>query len=64
MVFPKSTMYGNLTDMGKFMSNLTQYNSNGRNTNDDAPDSLAMFASEYIDIGKRNNIVEAVRRFF
>lgn len=36
MVFPKRDMYGINTDMGKFMENLTTYNSSGRNANDDA----------------------------
>lgn len=49
LVFPKREMYGINTDMGKFMNNLTTYNSTGSNVNDDAPDSCAMFSNEIID---------------
>jgi predicted phage terminase large subunit-like protein len=49
LVFPKREMYGINTDMGKFMSNLTTYNSTGSNENDDAPDACAMFNNEIID---------------
>ena len=49
LVFPKRDMYGINTDMGKFMDNLTTYNSTGSNVNDDAPDSLALFGSEIIE---------------
>lgn len=49
MVFPRKGMFGINTDMGKFMENLTLYNNAGTNPNDDAPDSLSMFASEIIE---------------
>jgi len=49
MVFPGKGMYGVNTEMGKFMGNLTLYNSTGRNSNDDAPDSCALFGSEIIE---------------
>lgn len=49
MVFPDKTMYGINTDMGKFMDNLTTYNSTGVNPNDDAADSCALFGSEIIE---------------
>jgi len=49
MVFPKRDMYGINTDVGKFMSNLTTYNSTGSNANDDAPDACALSASEIIE---------------
>ena len=49
LVFPKKGMYGNATDMGKFMDNLTLYNATGQNPNDDAPDSCALFGSEIIE---------------
>ena len=42
-------MYGINTDIGRFMENLTLYNSDGTNLNDDAPDSAAMFCSEIIE---------------
>lgn len=49
MIFPKKGMYGINTHMGKFMDNLTTYNSTGANPNDDAADSCAMFGSEIIE---------------
>ena len=49
LVFPKKGMYGNATDMGRFMDNLTLYNATGQNSNDDAPDSCALFGSEIIE---------------
>lgn len=49
MVFPRKGMYGVNTDMGKFMDNLTTYNSTGANPNDDAADSCGMMASEVIE---------------
>lgn len=49
MIFPKKGMYGINTDMGKFMDNLTTYNSTGANPNDDAADSCGMLASEIIE---------------
>ena len=49
LVFPNKTMYGINTDIGKFMDNLTTYNSTGMNPNDDAADSCALFGSEVIE---------------
>lgn len=49
MVFPDKTMFGINTDVGKFMDNLTTYNSTGANPNDDAADSCALFGSEIIE---------------
>ncbi|MBO7528161.1 MAG: hypothetical protein J6T74_09795, partial [Clostridia bacterium] len=49
LVFPKREMYGINTDMGRFMDNLTTYNSTGANANDDAPDACSMFSNEIID---------------
>ena len=49
LVFPKKGMYGNATDIGRFMDNLTLYNATGQNPNDDAPDSCALFGSEIIE---------------
>ena len=60
MVFPKKGMYGINTDMGKFMENLTLYNNAGTNPNDDAPDSLSMFASEIIEENSQPQKAEAV----
>ena len=58
LVFPDREMYGVNTDMGKFMENLTTYNSSGMNPNDDAPDSCAMFGSEIIEENSQPQIAE------
>ena len=58
LVFPKKGMYGNATDMGKFMENLTLYNATGQNANDDAPDSCALFGSEIIEENSQPQIAE------
>lgn len=60
MVFPEKGMYGINTQMGMFMENLTSYNSEGTNTNDDAPDSCAMFGSEIIEENSVVQIAEAI----
>ena len=67
LVFPDKIMYGINTDMGKFMNNLTTYNSDGTNANDDAPDSSAMFCSEIIEENSQPQVAVAVpdiRQFF
>ena len=46
--FPSKNIIEPNSDMSKFMGNFTLYNSAGRNRNDDAPDSNAMFSSEII----------------
>ena len=38
--FPDKKMFSKISDLGKFMNNLTLYNSQGGNRNDDAPDRL------------------------
>ena len=48
--------------MSRFMSNLTLYNSSGRNVNDDAPDSNAMFTSEIIGEKAKPNYVKFTKR--
>ena len=58
LVFPDKIMYGINTDMGKFMNNLTTYNSDGTNANDDAPDSSAMFCSEIIEENSQPQVAE------
>ena len=66
LVFPEKTMYGINTDMGKFMDNLTTYNSTGTNPNDDAADSCAMFGSEIIEENSQPQIavpLDFVRQF-
>lgn len=67
LVFPDRNLYGLNTDMGKFMENLTTYNSTGINQNDDAPDSCAMFGSEIIEENSQPQIAEPidfVRQYF
>lgn len=49
LVFPKRDTFGENTEMGNFMINLTTYNHEGSNTHDDAPDSCALFCSEIIE---------------
>ena len=58
LVFPDRDMYGVNTDIGRFMENLTTYNSTGINSNDDAPDSCAMFGSEIIEENSQPQIAE------
>lgn len=58
LVFPEKGMFGVNTDMGKFMENLTSYNSEGTNPNDDAPDSCAMFGSEIIEENSQVQVAE------
>ena len=67
LVFPNKTMYGINTDIGKYMGNLTLYNSDGSNPNDDAPDSAAMFCSEIIEENSTPQIAEPlpdIRQYF
>lgn len=67
LVFPDRELYGVNTDMGKFMENLTTYNSTGTNANDDAPDSCAMFGSEIIEENSQPQVAEPlpfIREFF
>ena len=67
LVFPNKVMYGINTDIGKFMENLTLYNSDGSNPNDDAPDSAAMFCSEIIEENSQPQIAVAlpdIRKYF
>lgn len=64
LVFPKQEIIGLQSEMGKFMNNLTLYNSNGNNVNDDAPDSCAMFCHEIIDGGSKPQRVKPIWRLF
>lgn len=67
LVFPQRGMYGTNTAIGKFMDNLTTYNSTGTNSNDDAPDSCALFCSEVIEENSQPQIAEPmpfIRQFF
>lgn len=67
LVFPQRGMYGTNTAIGKFMDNLTTYNSTGTNSNDDAPDSCALFCSEVIEENSQPQVAEPlpfIRQFF
>lgn len=67
LVFPNKTMYGVNTDIGRYMENLTLYNSDGSNPNDDAPDSAAMFCSEIIEENSQPQVatpIPDIRQFF
>ena len=66
LVFPEKTMYGINTMVGKFMDNLTTFNSTGANPNDDAADSCALFGSEIIEENSKPQIAQPldfVRQF-
>ena len=58
LIFPQKNSYGENTHMGKFMINLTLYNSSGNNSNDDAPDSCALFCSEIIEENSTPQVAE------
>lgn len=58
MVFPAKNTFGENTHVGKFMNNLTSYNSSGSNANDDGPDSCALFASEIIEENSQPQIAQ------
>lgn len=62
--FPNKTLFGKTSDMGKLMSNLTLYNSQGMNRNDDAPDAISMFVSEVIGERYKNKKAKAIKRPF
>lgn len=62
--FPEKTLFGKISDMGKFMDNFTLYNSMGTNKNDDAPDSVAMFSSEIISERALAKRVQPIKRPF
>lgn len=62
--FPSKKLFGKISDMGKLMNNLTLYNSQGGNKNDDAPDSCALFTSEIIGEKHKTKRVKAIKRPF
>lgn len=64
IVFPERNLFPLKSDIGSFMDNLTVYNSQGRNINDDAPDSLAMFCSEIMEGGSLPARVKPIKRPF
>lgn len=58
LIFPQKNSFGENTHIGKFMTNLTTYNSGGNNPNDDAPDSCALFCSEIIEENSQPQVAE------
>ena len=64
IVFPERNLFPLKSDIGSFMDNLTVYNSQGRNLNDDAPDSLAMFCAEIMEGGSLPPRVRPIKRPF
>lgn len=67
LIFPKQSSFGENTDVGKFMQNLTTFNSTGTNANDDAPDSCALFCSEIIEENSTPQIAQpmiGIREYF
>lgn len=62
--FPDKKLFGKTSDLGKFMSNITLYNSQGTNRNDDAPDAAAMFVSEFIGEKYKPKKAKAIKRPF
>lgn len=64
IVFPSKNLLEGNTDINKYMQNITLYNSNGKNANDDAPDSAAMFCSEIVENRIRTAEIQTFQRFF
>lgn len=62
--FPSKNLIDANSDMSKFMQNFTLYNSDGRNKNDDAPDSNAMFTSEIISNKNKSSKAVVFKRIF
>ena len=59
--FPSKEMYAMNTQMGRFMNDLTSYNTGGRNAHDDAPESVCEFSWEIID--EQHNQKAKIRPF-
>lgn len=64
IVFPQKNMFGINTDMGKFMENLTLYNDDGRNANDDSADSSGLFTKEFVEGSSKPKRVKPIFRPF
>ena len=64
MVFPARDKFPIKSEMGQFMNNFTLYNSTGRNQHDDAPDSLALAAKEFIYDGIPKQKITIFKRPF
>ena len=64
IIFPERSLIPSKSDLGLFMDNMTLYNASGRNINDDAPDSEAMFSSEIIEEGSKPQRITVLKRPF
>lgn len=64
IVFPLKENTPIQSDMGEFMNTLTTYNSKGRNEHDDAPDSLGLATSEFIEEKSQGGKVIPLKRVF
>ena len=64
LVFPAKDKFPLKSDVGKFMNNLTLYNSNGRNQHDDAPDSLALYTKANVDESSNRVKISIFKRPF
>lgn len=62
--FPSKNCQEPNTDMYRFMQNFTLYNSSGRNVNDDAPDSNAMFTAYFVTGSSKPAKVKPFKREF
>ena len=60
--FPHKDLYPMNTQMGRFMSDFCGYNTGGRNSHDDAPESICEFAWEIID-GQHSRKVNKIKPF-
>ena len=64
IVFPLKENTPIQSDMGEFMNTLTTYNSKGRNEHDDAPDSLGLATSQFIEEKSQGGKVIPLKRIF
>lgn len=53
MVFPKFGMYAPSSQVGKALQCVYTYSYNKKNEHDDAPDSLALYSSKFLNTNKR-----------
>ena len=64
LVFPDKGTFPPNSDIGRMMDNLTKYSFDYPNKNDDAPDSICMFASEIVLQKNVAGRAKAIRRPF
>lgn len=62
--FPSKNILEPNSHLSRFMQNFTLYNSSGRNKNDDAPDSEAMFSKEIIQDTQYTSEINVFQRLF